>query len=185
MKYFYSLVLFFSLFVSKETFAQNSPEISVPKIYDDANGKIITNPRLIESLIANRKSAMAQAQKKISKTSAAQTPVEMCSNGGFEQHETTAGNTHLKHFLYTTGDQSGPTECKAITNVADQNINIFDPNNTNIMATTVPANYIDKYIGDIKAFDQYALKVNYSDSYSMSSSVQGKRYKTNKVIFRS
>lgn len=44
MKYFYSLVLFFSLFVSKETFAQNSPEISVPKIYDDANGKIITNP---------------------------------------------------------------------------------------------------------------------------------------------
>lgn len=183
MKYFYSLVLFFSLFVSKETFAQNSPEISVPKIYDDANGKIITNPQLIESIIAKRKGAMAQAQKKISKTSAAQTPVEMCSNGGFEQHETTAGNTHLKHFLYTTGDPSGPTECKAITNIADQNINIFDPNNTNIMATTVPANYIDKYIGDIKAFDQYALKVNYSDSYSMSSSVQGKRYKTNNENF--
>lgn len=59
MKYFYSLVLFFSLFVSKETFAQNSPEISVPKIYDDVNGKIITNPRLIESIIAKRKSAMA------------------------------------------------------------------------------------------------------------------------------
>ena len=64
MKYFYSLVLFFSLFVSKETFAQNSPEISVPKIYDDANGKIITNPQLIESIIAKRKGAMAQAQKK-------------------------------------------------------------------------------------------------------------------------
>jgi len=54
MKYFYSLVLFFSLFVSKETFAQNSPEISVPKIYDDANGKIITNPQSLPILDSSK-----------------------------------------------------------------------------------------------------------------------------------
>lgn len=96
------------MFVSKKTFAQNSPEISVPKIYDDANGKIITNPQLIENIICQKERCNgSESAKKISKTSAAQTPVEMCSNGGFEQHETTAGNTHLKHFLYTTGDPSG------------------------------------------------------------------------------
>jgi hypothetical protein len=107
----------------------------------------------------------------------------MCSNSGFEQYETLGGNTFLKNFLYTIGDQMGPTQCKAISNKANENIKIYDPSATDVMASTVPANYIDKYIGDIKAFDQYALKINYEYSNTTSSSVQAKRYKTNNENF--
>jgi hypothetical protein len=51
------------------------------------------------------------------------------------------------------------------------------------MATTVPANLIDSYMGDIKAFDQYALKINYPNSSTYGSIVQGKRFKTNNENF--
>ncbi|KAF2517312.1 T9SS type B sorting domain-containing protein [Flavobacterium foetidum] len=105
--------------------------------------------------------------------------VEMCTNGGFEQYETISGSSYLKNFLYTIGDPPGPTQCRSISNTADSYINRYNPNNMNIMATTVSANLVDPYIGDIKAFDQYALKINYENSSTYGSIVQGKRFKTN------
>ena len=47
------------------------------------------------------------------------------------------------------------------------------------MATTVPSNLIDQFMGDIKAFDQYALKINHTNSSTYGAIVQGKRFKTN------
>lgn len=180
MKHFYKLyfLLLFGLFYS-----QNSGIKNEHKLYDNLDGKIITDAAAIKKIEEKKQAVISNVKNKISKTTATQNAVEMCTNGGFEQHETISGGTYLKNFLYTIGDQTGPTQCRAITNVADQYINIFNPNNTNIMASTVPANYIDSYMGDIKAFDQYALKINYKDSYVTSSSVQAKRYKTNNENF--
>lgn len=152
------------------------------RLYDDIDGKIITDPILIKKIEENIKK-QTETYKKYARIAVDQKPVEMCSNGGFEQYENISGKSVLKNFLYTFGNQIGPTQCRAISNIADSNINIYDPNVNNLMASTVPANYIDKYIGDIKAFDQYALKVNYEGSSTYSSSVQAKRFKTNNENF--
>jgi gliding motility-associated-like protein len=69
-------------------------------------------------------------------------------------------------------------QCKDIPEIASQGIPLYNPANMNLMATTVPANHLDQYIGDIGAFDQYALKINYHDSYTSLSKIQAKRYKT-------
>ena len=183
MKNFYRFFFLLFIFISKILFSQNQSSTTEQRRYDDINGKIITDENIIKTINAKRQNAIAQEQKRVNRATATQNMVEMCTNGGFEQYETISGKTYLKNFLYATGDQSGPTECRAITNIADLNINAYDPNNANVMTTTVPANYIDLYMGDIKAFDQYALKVNYDNSYSMSASVQGKRFKTNNEDF--
>lgn len=183
MKNFYRFFFLLFIFSSKILFSQNQSSTTEQRRYDDINGKIITDENIIKTINAKRQNAIAQEQKRVNRATATQNMVEMCTNGGFEQYETISGKTYLKNFLYATGDQSGPTECRAITNLADLNINIYDPNNTNVMTTTVPANFIDPYMGDIKAFDQYALKVNYENSYNMSASVQGKRFKTNNEDF--
>ncbi len=183
MKNFYRFFFLLFIFISKILFSQNQSSTTEQRRYDDINGKIITDENIIKTINAKRQNAIAQEQKRVNRATATQNMVEMCTNGGFEQYETISGKTYLKNFLYATGDQSGPTECRAITNLADLNINIYDPNNTNVMTTTVPANFIDPYMGDIKAFDQYALKVNYENSYNMSASVQGKRFKTNNEDF--
>ena len=114
-----------------------------------------------------------------SKTAAILQAVEMCTNGGFEQYENINGSSYLKNFLYTIGDPPGPTQCRSITNTADSYIDRYNPNNMNIMATGVSANLVDPYIGDIKAFDQYALKINHENSSTYGSIVQSKRFKTN------
>ncbi|SFE77794.1 T9SS type B sorting domain-containing protein [Flavobacterium xueshanense] len=113
------------------------------------------------------------------KATATQQAVEMCTNGSFEQYETISGSSSLKNFLYTIGDPPGPTQCRSITNTANSYINRYDPNNMNIMATGVSSNLVDPYMGDIKAFDQYALKINHEKSSTYGSIVQGKRFKTN------
>lgn len=176
MKKFYNLFYFVCFFIFQNYISQEH------RLYDDINGKIITDPVLIKKIEENKKKEI-ESYNKYSRIAVDQKAVEMCSNGGFEQYENISGKTVLKNFLYTIGNQLGPTQCRAISNVADSNINIFDPNNTQTMASTVPANYIDKYLGDIKAFDQYALKINYENSNTFSSSVQAKRYKTNNENF--
>lgn len=113
------------------------------------------------------------------KTNATQQAVEMCTNGGLEQYENINGSSFLKNFLYTIGDPPGPTQCRSITNIANSYIVHYNPNNMEIMATGVSSNLIDPYLGDIKAFDQFAIKINYENSYIYGSIVQGKRFKTN------
>lgn len=109
------------------------------------------------------------------------TPVHLCSNGSFEEFESISSRNYLKHYNYFISDVSNPTECLSV-NVDPNNgagIEQFDPSRVNVMATTVPANYVDEYIGNINAFDQYALKINHKGSTDILSIVQSKRIKTN------
>ncbi|WP_333854495.1 T9SS type B sorting domain-containing protein [Epilithonimonas sp.] len=151
-------------------------------IVEDKAGKIITDKKLKENFLKDRTSKVFLENQKLKK---AATPVlvEMCSNGGFEQIETVGGNNYLKNFLHTIGDPPGPTQCRSISNKADSYIEQYSPSANNLMATTVPSNLIDQYMGDIKAFDQYALKINHTNSSTYGSIVQGKRFKTNNENF--
>lgn len=150
-------------------------------IVEDSHGKIITNHVLREKFLKERVMKVLSEKKKMLK--ATPTLVELCSNGGFEQFESVGGKNYLKNFLFSIGDPPGPTQCRSISNKADSYINQYDPTDGDLMATTVPANLIDSYMGDIKAFDQYALKINYPNSSTYGSIVQGKRFKTNNENF--
>ncbi|PDS25794.1 T9SS type B sorting domain-containing protein [Flavobacterium branchiophilum] len=153
--------------------------LSNEKIIEDEKGRVITNTEEKNFFVTKIKNKKVFEKSQLLNTTTQQTPVELCTNGGFEQHETISGAQKLKNFLYTIGDPPGPTQCQSISNTADAYIDIYNPNNTNVMATSVPANIIDPFIGNINAFDQYALKINYAESYTYGSIVQGKRFKTN------
>ena len=176
-----NILFFIILFlVTSKGFSQTSP---VNRFIENEKGKVITSDEEKELFLSKLKANKEREIKQLSHANVSQTSVEMCTNSGFEQYENVSGSLKLKNFLYTIGDPPGPTECKSITNTANSYIDIYDPNNTNVMATTVPANLIDPYIGNINAFDQYALKINYSNSSTYGSIVQGKRFKTNNENF--
>lgn len=169
----FALLLLFVI----DGYSQNTPNNE--KNIEDENGRIITNTEEKKIFFTKIKNKKEFEKSQLLNAVALQTPVEICTNGGFEQHETISGAQKLKNFLYTIGDPPGPTQCRSISNTADAYIDIYNPNNTNVMASSVPANIIDPYIGNINAFDQYALKINYANSYTYGSIVQGQRFKTN------
>lgn len=188
------ILLFFTVFIKCScVFAQEINLNSSNKfLLEDRHGHLIQNLEEQKQFLKIREERMKAEVldlKKVilnskdgnltSKTAATLQGVEMCTNGGFEQYETINGNSYLKNFLCTIGDPPGPTQCQSISNTADSYINRYNPNNMDIMATTVSANLVDPYMGDIKAFDQYALKINYENSSTYGSIVQGKRFKTN------
>ncbi|WP_338840393.1 T9SS type B sorting domain-containing protein [Flavobacterium ginsenosidimutans] len=188
-----TLLLFIVFIKYTCVFSQEiNPNSSKKLLLEDKDGHLIQNLEQQKQFLKIReekmKAEMLNLKKVIlnskegnltSKTAATLQGVEMCTNGGFEQYETINGNSYLKNFLCTIGDPPGPTQCRSITNTADSYINRYNPNNMDIMATGVSSNLIDPYIGDIKAFDQYALKINYENSSTYGSIVQGKRFKTN------
>ena len=192
LKLILPLLLIFNLLYSQNN-PQNLHDIQKSsRLLEDKNGHLIQNleqqKQFLEIREEKRKKEILnlktenQNLKKGNlnlKTETTQQAVEMCSNGGFEQYETISGSSYLKNFLYTIGDPPGPTQCQSITNTADSYINRYNPNNMDIMATGVSADLVDPYMGDIKAFDQYALKINYENSSTYGSIVQGKRFKTN------
>ena len=168
---------FILLTVFISSYSQN--QLSNKTIFEDERGKSITNQNERKIFFTKLKKKRESEKSRLSNSNALQAAVEMCTNNGFEQHETVGNAQVLKNFSYTIGDPPGPTQCNSLTNTANTPIGIYNPNNMNVMATTVPANLIDPYIGDINAFDQYALKINYDDSSTYGSIVQGKRFKTN------
>jgi gliding motility-associated-like protein len=186
------ILLFFIVFLQCAcVFSQGiNPNSSDNFLLEDKNGHLIQNleqqKQFLKIREEKRKAEILNLKKIIlkkgnltSKTATALQGVEMCTNGGFEQYENINGSSYLKNFLYTIGDPPGPTQCRSITNTADSYINRYNPTNMDIMATGVSANLVDPYMGDIKAFDQYALKINYENSSTYGSIVQGKRFKTN------
>jgi gliding motility-associated-like protein len=188
------LLLFILLHLSILAFSQktNQDSTATKFLFEDKNGRLIQDLEQQKQFlkireekkkaeILNLKTVNLNTKKgnSTSRAAALLQAVEMCTNGGFEQYENINGNSYLKNFLYTIGDPPGPTQCRSITNTADSYINRYNPNNMNIMATGVTANLVDPYIGDIKAFDQYAIKINHENSSTYGSIVQGKRFKTN------
>lgn len=181
------ILLLFLLF-NLTLFSQNTPKTSSTKahqshkITEDKKGHIITDPAQLKLLLKKSEEEMLLNNKKQSTL----TPVYLCSNSHFEEFETVSGVNVLKDFLYTTVNPMNPTQCETPMTDATTYINQYNPSAGNLMATTVPSNHIDEYIGDIKAFDQYALKINHKESSTTSGVVQAKRFKTNnetQVVF--
>lgn len=108
-----------------------------------------------------------------------QSSVFLCNNGGFEEFENTNNTFTLKNYSYGTGSPVNPMQCKDVYVSANQGIIQYNPNTSSLMATTVPSNYYDEYIGNINGFDQYVLKINHKFSSITSGVVQTKRFKTN------
>ena len=192
LKLILSLFFIFNLIYSQNN-PQNLNKNTISNtLLEDSNGHLIQNLEQQKEFlkirdekrkkeILNLKKADLNLKKGNlnSKTGATQQAFEMCTNGAFEQYETINRSSYLKNFLYTIGDPPGPTQCRSITNTANSYIDRYNPNNMDIMATGVSAAFVDPYMGDIKAFDQYALKINYENSSTYGSIVQGKRFKTN------
>lgn len=182
MKKFY-LFVFLSLF--HITFSQTKPSDTANYlrngIFENASGKIIKNNTEKLKFLAERN--RKTENERLGMMKATQIPVELCTNGGFEQTQTVGGAKFIKDFLYNIGDPPGPTQCKSISNTADSFIPQYNPSDTNLMASSVPSNLIDRFMGDIKAFDQYALKLNFENSGTYGAIAQGKRFKTNNENF--
>ncbi len=178
MKQFYLFIffLFLNFFYSQNRTAEDLSYLQ-QGIIEDSSGKIVKDKATRDRLLRERQQRVELEQSHLHKST--QTAVEMCTNGGFEQIETVSGAGFIKNFLYTIGQPPGPTQCQSISNSADSGIPQYKPGNTDLMATSVPSNLIDEFMGNIKAFDQYALKINYTNSGTYGSIVQGKRFKTN------
>lgn len=145
---------------------------------EDEHGHIITDPEQKKALLAKRRQQSDFLNATTDRSGLDLNPVPLCVNGGFEQHEETGSVGILKNFGYTLGDVLNPMQCRDLSSAATSGIERYTPANSSAMARTVPANHLDEFIGDIHAFDQYALKINYAESFSSIAKVQGKRVKT-------
>ncbi|WP_162126185.1 T9SS type B sorting domain-containing protein [Flavobacterium phycosphaerae] len=155
------------------------------KKIEDRNGHLITDSIQRKVFFENQQKQLELLRKNSAKSTMALPAVPMCTNGSFEEFETVSANTVLKNYEYTTGEPLNPMQCKSVSEYANLRIKQYNPSDYGLMASTVPSNFIDEYIGNINAFDQYTLKINYKDSSPTMGLIQTKRYKTdNETIFK-
>jgi gliding motility-associated-like protein len=182
MKQLFALIL---LLTTPLLFSQNTTKKETKNIkIEDSNGNLITDSIQIANFLVKRNTEI-DANSKL-RFRATLNPVHLCSNNNFEEFENNSGTNVLKNFLYTTENPINPTQCATPNTTANQEITQYNPSQTNLMASTVNATHIDEFIGNINAFDQFALKINYKNSSPTSGVVQAKRFKTNNetnVIF--
>ncbi len=145
---------------------------------EDSHGCLIDDPDQKRALLTKRRQQSDFLYATTDRSGLDLNPVPLCVNGGFEQHEETGSVGILKNFGYTLGEVLNPMQCRDLSSAATSGIERYTPANSSAMARTVPANHLDEFIGDIHAFDQYALKVNYAESVSSIAKVQGRRVKT-------
>jgi len=186
MKYPIQLHFFFILFLlSYPIWSQNpvnktnteSFQYDLTRKAEDEHGHRITDPELLKQHWLKKAKALEAYQKKM-KSSLALTSLPLCQNGNFEEFENVGTALSLKGYAYGITDLINPTQCRSGNVNSNNSIPMYDPSNFGLMATTVPSNYIDEYIGNINGFDQYLLKINYENSSTTLSVVQSKRYKT-------
>jgi gliding motility-associated-like protein len=178
MKKIFTTLFFFFFFHTIE--AQKVNTIDIPKRKIENNeGKIITDSIELKNFYTKQSEEIAINLNQTKQFSpSALNAVQMCSNGSIEEFELVSGNYFLKDFEYGFGDPINPMQCKNVNTNSNLRIKQYNPNDQLLMASTVPSNYIDEYIGDIGAFDQFTMKINYKESTSTSGLVQAKRFKT-------
>lgn len=169
-------------FVSKETENKNRFSFPTNVKIEDNHGNLIIDSLQREAYFIKKQSEI-NAMLKVSAQTVNQTAVPLCYNGNFEQFETVSNTNVLSNFQYSIINTSNPIQCKTETSSSFIGINQYNPNNMDIMATTIPSNYLDDYIGNINAFDQYCLKINYKHSSTTMSMVEAKRFKTDNETF--
>lgn len=185
LRLIYSLALLFSCYFAHAQRYQNQKQtnndpaigVNLQRPIEDENGKPITDPTKKAAYLTKRQHLITAQKSKLNRSGLIQNAVPLCTNGSFEEFEVSGGNV-LKNFRYATGEPLNPIQCKDLSVNANQGIAQYDPTNMAVMSTTVPANHLDQYIGNINGYDQFALKINYKDSYEASSVVQAKRLKT-------
>lgn len=149
------------------------------------DGKLITDPFIRKAFFEKEQQYLDKIAKIALKTKTSLPPVYLCANGSFEEYETISGLNYLKDFEYTFGEPLNPMQCQLIDDNADTRIKQYNPNDFDLMASTVPSNFIDEYIGNINAFDQFTLKINqkgpdpHLGAIPSLSLIQSKRFKTN------
>ncbi len=183
------LFFIFLVFLSQLSFSQNESQTkskTLPIIHSIDGKKIENNHNLDlanleqqEIYLMAKNSEIVSNRTRTVPFSKLQNAVHLCNNGNFEEFESSNGQTYLKNYSYDIDSPYNPIQCKPLNVIASQHIPLYNPSATTLMATTVPSNFIDPYIGNISAFDQYALKINYKDSYTSGAVVQTKRFKTN------
>lgn len=146
---------------------------------ENRQGDLVTDSIARKAFFKKNKAYIDAIAKQSVMSTNALPAVPLCSNGGFEEFEQVGSNLVLKNFEYTIGEPINPMQCKSVTEVANLRLQQYNPANTTLMAGTVPSNYIDEFIGNINAFDQYTLKINYKESSPTMGLVKAKRYKTN------
>lgn len=179
LKSFIIVCLLNSLFSYSQVNETNNIHFSFNKNIniEDENGHIITDSvKRFEYL--KKKQARIDANNQRKSILSGLTPVPLCTNGTFEEFETVSSTNVLTSFQHIDSEPGNPIQCKSVSATANEDIIQYNPSSMNIMATTVPANHIDEFIGNINAFDQFALKINYKNSYSTLSLIQAKRFKT-------
>jgi len=183
LKHLFSALLLFAFIAARSqntdapqsVFSMSSEVLSKIKL-EDSHGHIVTNPQQKLAILARRqqlKDSVRDLENRL-----VLTPVPLCTNGGFEESESVGGVMVLKNFGFNYGDVLNPMQCRDLPMGALADVSQYTPFNDNQMARTVPANHLDEFIGDIHAFDQYALKINHKNSSLTVSKVQGKRIKT-------
>ena len=173
-------LLYFFIIISTSNFlfSQNHTKINVKDIkIEDSKGNLITDSIQKIEILSKRKQNIELNKNPLYR--AILNPVYLCSNNSFEEFENSSNAIVLKNFLYTVENASNPTQCVSVNTTATQEIIQYNPSQSNLMASTVNSTYIDEFIGNINAFDQYALKINYKQSFTTSGVVQAKRFKTN------
>lgn len=147
------------------------------KIEDHA-GHLITDPKQRKFYFLKKQKHLdaIKARKRMLYNPPA---VPLCNNGSFEEFQNLSGDNVLNSFSYTVGDPLNPIQCQSVSENANQPIKQYNPSDFGLMASTVPANFLDEYIGNINGFDQYCLQVSYKHlDLSAMGLVQAKRFKT-------
>lgn len=162
--------------------SRKSFPIATDALIEDSHGHLITDSVQRAAYFLEQQAQHDQIYHN-SVEAVNQVAVPLCYNGNFEEVENVGGMNVLNYFEYTLGSASNPKQCKTNVNSSFMRINQYNPANMNIMATTIPSNYLDEFMGDIHAFDQYALKINFKQSTTAMSMVQAKRFKTDNENF--
>jgi gliding motility-associated-like protein len=185
-----SILYFFFLISFITVVGQNKSQtatviVDKTKKIEDRNGHLITDSIQRKAFFENREKQLGLLKKNSAKSTMALAAVPLCTNGSFEEFESVSGFNVLKNFEYTIGEPLNPMQCKSVSESANLRIKQYNPTYTDLMASTVPSNFIDEYIGNINAFDQYTLKINYKDSSPTMGLIQAKRFKTdNETVFK-
>lgn len=73
-------------------------------LFEDKNGKLITDPSEQQKYLAKRQKALETYVKNNKSKAVNQVPSQLCSNGGFEEFVSENGVNVLKNFQYTVAD---------------------------------------------------------------------------------
>lgn len=160
-------------------------------LIEDNTGKIIKDVSKQKEILARSRNQQLTMLPKVMKVESSNINVDLCSNGGFEDYENISGVKYLKYYDFQSViDYPSPSECQLPTLGEGTAYRINSINqflvpkyffDAEVLTTTVPSNFIDPYLGNIKSFGQYALKINRmgNNQDPFACIVSAKRKKTN------